>query len=80
MKLIEFDDKALAGVNADDREFAEYVRTGAALVFYLQHRLTLGQAAEMAHMSQYEFMRFLGKCGLPCLDYPADELEQEAQA
>ena len=77
MKTVEFDDRILAEVNADDVEFDREVKLGAALAFYLRHRLTLGQAAEMCGLSQYEFMRFLSSCGVPSLNYPAAELEGE---
>ena len=80
MKTVEFDDKVLAEVNADDSEFDHEVKLGAALAFYLRHRLTLGQASEMCGLSQYEFMRFLNDCGVPSLNYPATELEKEVSA
>lgn len=77
MKTVEFDDKLLVEVNADDSEFDREVKLGTALRFYLGRRLTLGQAAAMCSLSQYEFMRFLDDCGVACVDYPSAELERE---
>jgi len=80
MKVVEFDDRMVSEVNSDDAEFESDVRLGAALSFYLRHRLTLGQAAEMGALSQYEFIRFLNRCGVASLDYPSADLEREARA
>ena len=79
MTTVAFDEKTLVEANVTPQEFEQDVRTGTALGLYLRHRLTLGQAAKLARMSQYEFMRFLGRYNIPCIDYPADDLEQEAQ-
>ena len=40
-------------------------------------RLTLGQAAKLAGYSKPTFIELLGKLGVPVIDYPAEDLEQE---
>jgi predicted HTH domain antitoxin len=40
-------------------------------------RLTLGQAAKLAGYSKPTFIELLGKLGIPVIDYPAEDLEQE---
>jgi predicted HTH domain antitoxin len=40
-------------------------------------RLTLGQAAKLAGYSKPTFIELLGKMGVPVIDYPAEDLQQE---
>jgi predicted HTH domain antitoxin len=40
-------------------------------------RLSLGQAAKLAGYSKPTFIEILGKLGVPVIDYPAEELQQE---
>jgi predicted HTH domain antitoxin len=40
-------------------------------------KLSLGQAAKMAGYSKPTFIELLGKLGVPVIDYPPEELEQE---
>ncbi len=40
-------------------------------------KLSLGQAAKLAGYSKRTFIELLGKMGVPVIDYPAEELEQE---
>lgn len=40
-------------------------------------KISLGQAAKMAGYSKPTFIELLGKLGVPVIDYPPEELEQE---
>jgi predicted HTH domain antitoxin len=40
-------------------------------------KLSVGQAAKMAGYSKPTFIELLGKLGVPVIDYPSEELEQE---
>jgi len=40
-------------------------------------RLSCGQAAELAGYSKRTFLELLGKHGIPLMDYPADELQDD---
>lgn len=40
-------------------------------------KLSLGQSAKFSGYSRRVFMELLGKYGVPVIDYPAEELEQE---
>jgi len=40
-------------------------------------KLSLGQAAQFSGYSKGAFMELLGKYGVPVIDYPAEDLEQE---
>ena len=78
MQTITFDDRFLAEVNEDRREFEQDVKLAAATWFYVCHKLTLGQAAEMAGQSQYDFMNRLSRLGWSAIDYPPEDLSAEA--
>lgn len=40
-------------------------------------KLALGQAAKFSGYSKRAFMELLGKYGVPVINYPAEDLEQE---
>ena len=40
-------------------------------------KLSVGQAANLAGYSRTTFIELLGKLGVPVIDYPPEELEQE---
>lgn len=40
-------------------------------------KLSLGQAAKLSGFSKRAFMELLGQYGVPVIDYPAEDLEQE---
>jgi predicted HTH domain antitoxin len=40
-------------------------------------RLSLGQAAKLAGYSKPTFIEVIGKLGVPVIDYPVEELQQE---
>ena len=40
-------------------------------------KLTVGQAASLAGYSKSTFIELLGKLGIPIIDYPPEELQQE---
>jgi predicted HTH domain antitoxin len=80
MSTITFDDNVLLELNEDDKQFETDVKLASSVWFYSQHRLTIGQAAKMAGMSVQEFMLYLGKCNIPCIDYPATDLEREMKS
>ena len=77
MSTITFDDKGLLELNEDDKQFETDVKLASSVWFYSQHKLTIGQAAKMAGMSVQDLMLHLGKCNIPCIDYPATDLVRE---
>lgn len=40
-------------------------------------KLSLGKAAKLAGYSKPTFIELLGKMGIPVINYPSEELEQE---
>jgi predicted HTH domain antitoxin len=45
-----------------------------------QHRLGIGKGAELAELPRAAFMRLLGEHGVPVIDYPLAELEDEIRS
>ena len=77
MQNVAFEDKYIIEVNESPKSFENDVKKGAALLFFIEEKLTLGQAAEMAGMSQHDFMKYTSSLGIPVIRYPASELKQE---
>ena len=53
------------------------VHRAMALHLFTSHQLTLAQSAKMADLSLEEFIEFLGSVGVPAVDYPPEELDDE---
>ena len=43
-------------------------------------KLSLGQAATMADCSKHAYIDLLGEHGIPVIDYPPEELDEELSA
>lgn len=52
-------------------------RLAIAIYLYLRKRVSLGKAAEIAGMSRWDFIELLSKLGIPIINYPPEELEDE---
>ena len=48
-----------------------------ALRLFEQRQVTLVQAAKLAAMTAEEFLILLGEAGVPAVDYPPEELDDE---
>ena len=59
---------------------AEESRRLLALHYYRDRTLSLGKAAHLAGMSQWQFIEFLSDSGVPVIDYQDEELEAEFAA
>jgi prevent-host-death family protein len=58
---------------------AHGVNVAMACKLFSDRVLSLGKAARLAGMSQEVFIEHLGHCGVPVVDYPETELDQELQ-
>jgi len=54
------------------------LKTEIAATLFHQDRLTLGQAAALANMSQLDFQRLLANRGIP-IHYGSEQLEHDLQ-
>ena len=48
-----------------------------AIYLYLCRKVSLGKAAELAEMSKWDFIELLSRLGIPVINYPPEELEDE---
>lgn len=55
-------------------------RRALALHLFENGRLTLTQAAKVAGMITHDFVSLLGEAGIPAVDYPPEELEEDLAA
>jgi predicted HTH domain antitoxin len=65
------------GVPFDDAMLRHGVNTALAENLFKSGALSLGKAAALAHMSIAEFAEYLSQLGIPVVDYPAAELDDE---
>ena len=77
MHTITFEDKYRIAVNESPERFSQGVKKGTAILYYLEEKLTLAQAAEMAEMDLYDFMQYLGSIGISSINYSPEDLEKE---
>lgn len=76
--LVTHDGQALfISVPFDDALLSTGLHRTLAVNLYQSHELSLGKAAELAQMPKLEFTEYVSRLGIPVVDYPAEELDQE---
>lgn len=73
----EVPDEFLVALNETKQELLEQVRLYTALMFFQEHKLSLGKAARFAGISKYDFMMEAGKRDISVIDYDPEDLEKE---
>ena len=68
---------AIVAVPFDERLVNHGVHRAMALDLFESHQLTLAQSAKVADLSLEAFIELLGEAGIPAVDYPPEELEEE---
>ena len=68
---------AILAVPFDELLIGQGVHRAMALHLFESQQVTLAQAAKLAGLSLEEFVELLGEAGVPAVDYPAEELEEE---
>ncbi len=78
---ITFDipESILHTLNQNREEFTRQTRLFAALQLFKNHKLTFGQAAELAGMNKERFLVELDNYNIDLIDYDASELEDELE-
>jgi predicted HTH domain antitoxin len=71
---VEVQDEQLRGLQVTPERF----KLEAAVGLYAAEDLTLGQAAQIAGVSQTQFLHELGRHGI-CIHYDVAELEEDLQ-
>ena len=63
-----------------DKHLLEFgVQRALAVRLFGEHALTLSQAAKFAGLSIADFLDVLGAAGVPAVDYPPEELDEEIE-
>ncbi len=70
----------ILAVPFDDRLLDHGAQRALALHLFENGHLTLTQAAKVAGMIAHDFVSLLGEAGIPAVDYPPEEVEQEIAA
>jgi len=55
------------------------LKLAVAIYLFLTKKVSIGKAAEIASMSKWDFIDFLSELGIPVVNYPEEELEDEAR-
>ena len=59
------------------KEFEAEAKKAIALKFYIDEKLSLGQAAELAGLGELEFLKFLGENKVSVFRFKGDDLKTE---
>lgn len=68
---------AILAVPFDERLLEVGIHRAMALRLFEQGQATLAQAAKLAALTLEEFIILLGEAGIPAVDYPPEELDDE---
>jgi antitoxin (DNA-binding transcriptional repressor) of toxin-antitoxin stability system len=61
----------------DDMLLAHGVKVSLAIKLFRDHVISLGKAAKMADLTKVKFIAVLGAYGVPAVEYPVSELDNE---
>ncbi len=75
----EISENILQALNQSRDEFISQIRLLAALQLFKNHKLSFGQAAELAAMSKDRFLIELDNYNIDLIDYDPSELERELE-
>jgi prevent-host-death family protein len=64
-------------VPMDEHLLKEGVAVALAVRLFADKAVSLGKAAKLAGLSLQEFMAVLGARGIPAVDYPPEEIDEE---
>jgi predicted HTH domain antitoxin len=62
---------------AKKRPLPSEMQRSVAIEIFREHKVSLGKAAKLAGLTKIDFIGLLGAQGIPAVDYPASELEDE---
>jgi len=75
----EISESLLQALNQSRDEFVSQLRLFAALQLFKNHKLSFGQAAELAGISKEKFLMELDNYNIDLIDYDPAELEKELE-
>lgn len=66
----------LLTLNESEKELKERIKRSLAIQLYLQQKITIGKAAQIAEMSRFEFESFLSDQNIPISTLDLDDILQ----
>lgn len=74
---IPIPENLLEAADMDKNAMIELIRHDLAGRLFREGKISLQQGAEFCDMNIYEFLDILAAAGIPVINYPAEELEEE---
>ena len=71
---VEIPEEILASLKTSEDELIKEMKLALAVKYYKEKKLSVGQAAELAEMSEEDFIRYLGEEEISIFRY--DDLEK----
>lgn len=80
-KTIELPEEVLLSLRTDENEFIEEMKKTMAVKYYANKKLSIGQSAELADMSEEDFIKLIGKENISIFrfDNIEDELKEDVK-
>jgi predicted HTH domain antitoxin len=80
-KTIELPEEVLLSLRTDENEFIDEMKKTMAVKYYANKKLSIGQSAELADMSEEDFIKLIGKEKISIFrfDNIEDELKEDIQ-
>ena len=77
---IDIPEDLLSALREQPAELSQEIRLLAALHYFKEKRLSLGQAARFAGMNRLDFLDALNARGVPAFDLSVEDAKAEVQA
>ncbi len=74
-RTIEFPEEILLSLRTDENEFIDEMKKTMAIKYFANKKLSIGQSAELADMSEEDFVKLLGKERISIFKF--DNIEEE---
>ena len=80
-KTIELPEEVLLSLRTDENEFIDEMKKTMAVKYYANKKLSIGQSAELADMSEEDFIKLIGKENISIFrfDNIEDELKEDVK-
>ena len=70
---IQVPEEVLLCINTTERDLAAYTSKALAMNLYQQHRISLGYGAQIAGMSEEDFIYELGRAGVSIFSFDSEK-------
>ena len=79
-KTIELPEEVLLSLRTDENDFINEMKRTIAVKYFVNKKLSIGQSAELAEMSEEDFMKYLGQEKVSIFRYDdIDELKEDVK-